>query len=127
MFKVEEKAAVFIPLSDLKAWCARLFVPNLELAKIAPCAVFKGLKPIFQCGGLPIVAINIKLNSFVIGVVPDEGFQHADKLGTFFINSRRVEIVDLNKAVWANRMCEGAVVFGELRLAQNDRIFDLFN
>jgi len=64
------------------------------------------------------MAGEVEIAAFVIGLIPDQGFQHADHLRAFFIDGGGVEIVDLHKTFRADGVRQRAIVFTELARAQ---------
>ena len=66
----------------------------------------------------------VQVHAFAEAVTPQQGLIHAHHLGTFFINSDRIEIADFHKTVRPHRMGHRPRVFGKLHLAQHAHILD---
>ena len=67
---------------------------------------------------LAVVALEVDLHAALEGRLADQRVQHADDLGALLVHRGRVEVVDLEIAVGADRMRERPGVLGELRGAQ---------
>ena len=106
---------------------ARLGIPAFELCQVAPCAVFKHLKPVLNCAGLAIVTIKIQVHGFGVGFGPDKGAQHANDFRPFFIDRCGVEVVDLLKALWSHWVGKRPLVLSELTATQIDDIPNPFD
>ena len=70
------------------------------------------------------MTLKIKRQSFVIGLIADKRFQHANQFSAFFINRCRVKIINLDKAVRAHGMRKRASILAKLDRTEPDHIFD---
>ena len=112
---------------DAQTGRARLRIPKFELGHVAACGIFKHLQPVFDCGGIAIVAVKIQIQRRLVPRIAHQSFEHADHFGALFVDRRGVEIVDLDKAFGARRMGQRAAVFAKLPCAQGQHIFDALN
>ena len=64
------------------------------------------------------MALEVQVHRTAERFGPEQRMLHADQLGAFFINRRRVEIIDFNIAIGAHGMRHRARIFGELLRAQ---------
>ena len=104
--------------------CSGLCVPAAELRQIALVRVLKTFHPVFDRGGLPVMAGEIKIGRLAITFRAGERVQHADHLGTFFVDRRGIEIVDGDVALRLHRMGERTRIFLKLAHAQKLHILD---
>ena len=111
-------------LMHAKPRCASLRVPAFELRQIAAGDILEHLEPILDRGGLPIVAVKVKIERAGIVGIAHQPFEHADHLGAFFIDRCGVEVVDLDKAFGPHRMGQRPLILAELAGAQHQDIFD---
>ena len=68
------------------------------------------------------MAVKIEIKRRAIGPFADQKPQHSDQLRPFFVNSGRVEIVDLDKTCRAHGMRQWACILAELARAQIQHI-----
>ena len=67
-------------------------VPAFELAQITARDILKDFEPIFDGGGLSVVAFEIKIERLFIGNIPYKPFKQMDDFGAFVINSCRIKL-----------------------------------
>ena len=103
---------------------AGLRVPALELREIFAACVREARDEVFDRDGLAVVAIEIEIHSGAKLLAAQNGLDHANQLGAFFVNSRRIEIVDLDVALRPNRMRQGSLILGKLQRLQLPNIGD---
>ena len=83
---------VFKGLLHREAGSASLGVPAFELAQITARDILKDFEPIFDGGGLSVVAFEIKIERLFISSIPDKPFKHTDDFGAFVINLSLIHI-----------------------------------
>ena len=88
--------------------------PKCELREVLLHRLLKTGAEVFDgCSGT-IVAFEIEVERLFISSVACQYAEHADDLGSFFVDCRSIEIVDFDKARWARRVCQWSGVFAEL-------------
>ena len=118
---------------------AGLAVPALELRQQARqvrvrVSIGNGLRKIVAGHGAAVVSGKVQRHAGRkigaanrVGRGGDQRLHHADDFGALFVNRHRVEIADLDIAVWPHRVGHGASVFRELRGAQYTHVFNTFD
>ncbi len=73
------------------------------------------------------MAVEIELQRRVISLTANQKAQHADHFGPFFIDSGRVEIIDLDIGFRPHGMGQRACILAELAGAQLQHVFNAFD
>ena len=103
---------------------AGLIIPLAEMRQIAPTHFGKTGDELLDGRGVTIVTGKIEIHALLEGLRTDDQLQHPDDFSAFFIDRRRVEIVDLAISPWPHRMGEGACILDELAGPQFTHIHD---
>ncbi len=99
-------------------------VPTHKRRHIFARGLRETLQKFFYSGRCPVEARKIKIAAFAESLRAQPAFQHTDKLSAFFIDRRRVKIIDLQIALWPHRVGERAIIFRKLPRSQGANIFD---
>ncbi len=103
---------------------ARLGVPATELRQIPAGGRLHGGDEVLAGDRLAVVALEVDLHAALERRLAEERMQHADHLGALLVHRGRVEVVDLEIAVGADRMGERPCILQELRGAQAAHVRD---
>jgi len=90
--------------------------PAGELRQVTAHRVFKTLAEVLDGRGVAVVAVKVQIKCGLV-----------DDFRAFFVDRRRIKVVDLNKAVRARRVRKRACVFAELMAAQAVGIINAFD
>ena len=119
---------VRIPTSARKYMgCASRFVPTPELIKVAAVRIRDRGDEVIAGDCLAIVAGEIKVHPATKTRLSDEGLQHPDDFGAFFVHRDGVEIVDFLIALWSDGMGHWARVLCKLLASEETYIVNALN
>ncbi len=95
-------------------WCARLIIPERKLREVLAGDIGKNFDEVFNGCSIAIMALKIEIHTFAEQFGADDRSDHTHHFRTFFINGRRIEVVDLAIFTRAYRMRKGAAILREL-------------
>jgi hypothetical protein len=113
---VSEKrfVACVVVFRDREVRRARLLVPQRKLRQVRAGRILERLDELLDCRRFAVVAVEIEIEPFAEAILAEDRADHPHHFGAFFVNRRRVEVVDLRIAPRPHRMGQRAGVFGEL-------------
>ncbi len=106
---------------------AGLVIPQHELVEILVRYIRETAHELFDGGRCAVMTLEIQIHAFAELLRPDHGLEHPDDFGTFLVNRRRVEVVDLAIGIRADRMSEGAGILHKLHGAKPAHVGDTFH
>jgi len=95
--------------------------------EVTPARILEAGDEILNRRRVAVVTLEIEIHAGAERVAAEDRFDHADQLGAFFIDRRRIEVVDLHIALGPNRVRQRSLVFGELQRLQLPHIGDALN
>ena len=131
-----EGASLAVPVAlEMNHRCARLVIPAPELGKIKAQGVGLGgpgcggrilhrLNKVFTGGGTAVMTAHVQRHAAHEGLLPQQGVEAADHLGSLFIDGGGVKVVDGLVGIGLNWVGCGARVFPKLGVAQHRHVFD---
>jgi len=104
--------------------CAGLLIPEGELAEFLAGSVFEALQKGFDRRCLAVMAFEVKIDACPEAVITQNRLEHAHDFCAFFVDGRRIEVVDFVVDARPDWVGEGACVFGKLVGFQKSDVSD---
>src|SRR5262249_26483784 len=106
---------------------AGLAIPAQKLAEVPAAGFCEASDELLDSGSLAVVAREIQIHAGAKFFRADQSAHHAHQLRTFFVDRRRIEVIDFLISFWSNRMRQRPRVFDELCRAQTANVCDPFD